>query len=53
MTVKHDGCHDCGSKEDEYLKSVTCYRKGKLANAALCGRCFRKEMITQKEEGRL
>jgi hypothetical protein len=53
LEPKHGGCYDCGSKEDEHLKSVTCYRQGKIVNAALCERCFRKEMINQKAEGRL
>ena len=55
--VKHDGCFDCESKEDPILKSATCYRKDKkgalkITNAALCGACFKREMETQKGEGR-
>ena len=37
-TQKHDGCRDCGSKDQAVLKSVLV--KGEKMGSALCDKCI-------------
>lgn len=47
MEVKHGGCYDCGTKNQEILKSVTAFRGGKVVSVGLCDICFKKEQMSK------
>lgn len=57
--VKHGGCFDCGSEEQEILKSVTCTREvpnpkkpdkpsRQTGSFALCDPCLAREEAGKK-----
>lgn len=42
MNIKHGGCHDCKSKEQEFLKSVS-NPATPMMGKAICDKCLKGE----------